>query len=224
MKNRISHAVSTIFILIVIGLGQLPDMAFAQQNGRGRMRSVTRNLYAPNLYADKLALKITLVNLPGARVPGSLWGATYQVFFVAERDFENAAKFMGRNVSKLTPDLFPTKILLTEGEFKKKRLTLIQDRTVINKDILFKVRIPDPQRTSFASLLTFYSVKIYDAKLKKTLYKSGAFIGPPFDPDSPATEPLLPRDTLYLNFYVADDGSLYDSKWKRADNSTQWKN
>jgi hypothetical protein len=41
--------------------------------------------------------------------------------------------------------------------------------------IAFKQKVPDAQQTKFGVLFTVYSVKIFDARLKTTIYDSGSF-------------------------------------------------
>jgi hypothetical protein len=187
-------------------------------------RAVTPNLSAPELYSDQLSLKISLANLPGADAPDSYWQAEFKVYFVAEQDFQRIMKELqkdGRN-RELKPEYFPGRILLAEGSFTKNRLKTLDERTFLREGISFKRKIPAPQRTSFSSLLTFFSVKVHDAKLKRDAYKSDVFIVPPFDTDSSERDKFSPRSGLYLSFYVDERGSIFGSSRKQAGESTVW--
>jgi len=46
---------------------------------------------------------------------------------------------------------------------------------------------------------------------------------PPFDTNTNDRENFTANTTLYLNFYVADDGALYKSNRKSASETTQWR-
>jgi hypothetical protein len=187
-------------------------------------RTITPNLSAPELYSEQMSLKISLVNLPGADVPGSYWQGEFKVYFVAEQDFQRIMKELqrdGRN-RELKPEYFPSRIMIAEGNFTKNRLRTLDERTFLREGILFKRKIPAPQRTSFSSLLTFFSVKVHDAKLKQDAYRSDVFIVPPFDTDSNETGTFSPRSSLYLSLYVDDRGSLFWSSRKQAGESTVW--
>ena len=188
-------------------------------------RTISPNRPAPELYADKLALKLTLINLPGASEPSSSWQLEYKVYFVAEQDFERVVKQLNKEGKgrELSPEDFPTKILLADGQLNKRKLSTLPDRTLWRQGIDFKSKIPLEQQTAFASIMCFYSVKIYDAKLKKNVYGSDVFVVPPFDTNTNDRENFTANTTLYLNFYVADDGALYKSNRKSASEITQWR-
>ena len=187
-------------------------------------RTITPNRMAPEVYSDKLSLKITLMNLPGAATSTSYWEVEFQVFFVPEQDF-------GKNISdikkagkgrELRPEYFPSRILLATGKFNKHRLGTLKERAFLRQGIAFRNKIPPEQRTSFSSLMSFYSVKVFDGKLKKDIYGSSVFIVPPFDTDANASNSLSPRTDLFLNFFVAENGSLFRSNSKSASESTEW--
>jgi hypothetical protein len=195
-----------------------------QPSARIEHRTITPNLSAPELYSDQVSLKIALANLPGADVPGSFWQGEFKVYFVAEQDFQRIMKELqrdGRN-RELKPEYFPSRILIAEGSFTKNRLRTLDERTFLREGIPFKRKIPAPQRTSFSSLLTFFSVKVHDAKLKRDAYRSDVFIVPPFDTDSNERDTFSPRSSLYLSLYVDDRGSLFWSNRKKAGESTVW--
>lgn len=188
-------------------------------------RTIRPNQPAPELYADELSLKITLMNLPGAAIPASHWEVEYKVFFVAEQDFERTVKEMNKagKGRELRPEHFQSKILLAEGKFNKAKLSTLKDRAFLRQKIDFRGKVPHQQQTSFSSIMSFYAVKVYDAKLKRDVYGSDVFIVPPFEPDTNDRNSLSPRNELFLNFFVADDGSLYRSNSKSASESTEWK-
>jgi hypothetical protein len=187
-------------------------------------RTITPDLSAPELYSEQVSLKISLVNLPGADMSGSYWQEEFKVFFVAEQDFQRIMKELqkdGRN-RELKPEYFPNRIMIAEGSFTKNKLGTLDERTFLREGIPFRRKIPAPQRTSFSSLLTFFSVKVHDAKLKRDAYRSDVFIVPPFDTDSNETGTFSPRSSLYLSLYVDERGSLFWSNRKKAGESTVW--
>ncbi len=186
--------------------------------------AITGNSPATELYLNKLTLKVTLINLPGASHMDSSWQAEYQVYFVAEQEFEASMKRLTRNDRgrEPTPSDFPGKILLTEGRFEKKGLSRLEERTFVSDGIEFKRKIPIELQTSFSSILVFYSIKIYDDKLRKNIYKSGVAIYPPFDTDSKENGRTSPRRGVYLSFYVAENGAVYWSSRKSAGETTEW--
>ena len=196
-----------------------------QQKIKVDRRTIRANLIAPELYSDKLSLKITLMNLPGAATATSYWEVEFQVFFVPEKDFGknlDDAKQAGHG-RDLKPEYFPTRILLATGKFNKHNLGTFNERAYVRPGIAFRNKIPPEQQTTFSSLLSFYSVKVFDGKLKKDIYGSNVFIVPPFERDSDDRNNLLPRSELFLNFFVDVDGSLYKSNTKSASETTEWK-
>jgi len=216
---------------IVLALLMLPfpaGMKIGQcQESKARVdrRIITPNRPTPELYADQLSLKITLVNLPGAKLSNSYWQAEYKIYFVPERDFDQIVKRLSKEgkTRDLKAEYFPTKILLAEGTLNKRGLSTLPERTFTRKGIDFKRKIPSDSQTSFSSILSFYTVKIYDAELKKTIYQSDNFIVPPFDTDSADRTSMLARTGLFFSFFVASDGSLYNSNRKRTSESSEWK-
>ena len=195
-----------------------------QQKMRIDRRTVRPNLIAPDLYSDKLSLKITLMNLPGAATSASYWEGEFQVFFVPEKEFEKNMKELNKagKGKELRPEYFPGRILLATGKFNKQKLDTLKDRAYVRPGIAFRDKIPAEQQTSFSSLMSFYSIRVFDGKLKKDIYGSDVFIVPPFETDTNDRNSLLPRTDLFLNFYVAEDGSLYRSNTKSASESTEW--
>jgi hypothetical protein len=188
-------------------------------------RMIRPNLIAPELYADALSLKITLMNLPGAPITTSYWEVEFKVFFVAEQDFEKSMKDINKagKGREIRPEYFQSRILLAEGKYSKRSLPTLKERAFFRPGIGFRDKVPDEQQTSFSSIMTFYSVKVFDGKLKKDIYGSDVFIVPPFEADANDRNSLSRRTDLFLNFFVAEDGSLYRSNTKSASESTEWK-
>ena len=223
MKHR-----RTLQRLIIFGcllLSSLWPVGGAGQEQKMRIdgRTIKPNVIAPEVYSDKLSLKITLMNLPGAATSASHWEVEFQVFFVPEQDFRKNLqdiKKAGKG-RELRPEYFPTRILLATGKFNKHRLGTLKQRAFV-RQIAFRNKIPREQQTSFSSLLSFYSVKVFDGKLKKDIYGSDVFIVPPFEADTNDRNSLLPRTNLFLNFFVAENGSLYRSNNKSASETTEW--
>jgi hypothetical protein len=183
------------------------------------------NQKAPELYTDKLSLRVTLMNLPGATDRSSFWEVEFKVYFVAEQEFERTIREVKKAgaANDLRPEHFASKVLLAEGKFSQKKLANFSDRVFLRQGIVFRDKVPPGQQTSFSSILSFYSVRIFDAKLKKDVYASDVFVVPPFEPDTNDRNILLPRTDLFLNFFVADNGSVYRSNTRKASESTEWK-
>ncbi|MCI0562916.1 MAG: hypothetical protein MN733_30920 [Nitrososphaera sp.] len=188
-------------------------------------RTITPDLRATELYSDRLSLKVTLINLPGADHINSYWHAEFKVYFVPEREFQDSVKQLARNGKdrQLRPEYFPNRIPLTGGKFDKKELGTLDKRTFVSREIEFRRKIPVEHQTSFSSILVFYSIKIYDDKLRKHIYKSDVVVYPPFDTDSNKNDKLSPRSGIYLSFYVAEGGSIYWSNRKSAGETTEWR-
>lgn len=194
-----------------------------QQKMRVDGRTIKPNLIAPELYSDELSLKITLMNLPGAVTSASRWEVEFQVYFVPELDFRKNTEELKKagKARGLRPEYFPTRILLGTGKFNKHRLGTLKERVVV-RQIPFRNKVPHEQQTSFSSLLSFYSVKVFDGKLKKDIYGSSVFIVPPFERDTNNRNSFLPRTELFLNFFVSEDGSLFKSNTKSASETSEW--
>jgi hypothetical protein len=218
----------TLQSLIIFGSLLLSSLwpagaAGQQQKMRIDGRTIRPNLMAPELYSDQLSLKITLMNLPGAVTSASHWEGEFQVFFVPEQDFRrniDDIKKAGKG-RELRPEYFPSRILLGTGKFNKHRLGSLKERAFV-RQIAFRDKVPREQQTSFSSLMSFYSIKVFDGKLKKDIYGSDVFIVPPFERDTNNGNSFFPRTELFLNFFVADDGSLYRSNTKSASETTEW--
>jgi hypothetical protein len=197
----------------------------ANQKIRIDRRTIAPNRPVPELYADKLSLKITLMNLPGAAAVTSHWEIEFRVYFVEEQDFERTVRQMNKagRGRELRPEHFQSKILLAEGKYSKQKLPTLKERAFLRQGIDFRQKVPREQQTSFASIMSFYSVKIFDAKLKKDIYGSDVFTVPPFETLDNDRDSFSPRTDLFLNFFVAQDGSLYRSNTKSASETTEWK-
>ena len=200
-----------LLIILSLLLGLLITTTSAQTNNGG-FKTREPNLYAPNLYADSLDLVAMLVKLPGAHKKQSYWELSYQLYFVPEDKYFEAVRRLPRGGSNPTPEQFPGRILLAEGHQKKTRLGTLKDRTITLSRVSFKSKVPDAQRTKFAVLMTAYSVKIFDAELNTTVYRSGIFLTDPYEPDPNDQKQANARKTLYLNFGVNQDGSLSRSQ------------
>lgn len=212
MLKKIEYGVFifTLFqVLIAVG--------FAQENKKTTVTPVTRNNYASNLYAESLNFQVTLVDLPGAKISGSQWQTSYEIYFVSEADFDNTIQKTGRR--EPTSQDFSEKVLLASGNFNKKQLQEISQRIVEKKAILFKKKIPDNLKTEFAKIIVFYTVKINDANLKQDVYRTGLFITPPFANNGSEKQP---RQNLFLSFFVNGEGKLYTSNQERNKTNTNW--
>ncbi len=212
MLKKIEYS---IFILILFQVLMLAG--FAQGNKKTTVTSVARNSYAPNLYAENLNFQVTLVDLPGAKTSGSQWQTSYEIYFVSEADFDNSIQKIGRR--EPTSQDFSEKILLASGNFNKKQLQGISQRVVEKKAISFKAKIPNDSKTEFAKIIVFYTVKINDANLKQDVYRTSLFITPPFESNG---SEKLPRQNLFLSFFVNGEGKLYTSNQERNKTDITW--
>ncbi len=218
-KTPVRLKTTAILLTIIAIASTQPTLAHGQKPMRPtRTIQFEPNVHSPELYADDLTMQFMLVNLPGAGNQGTSWSGEYQLYFIPEAEFEKNRKSDPRAKD------FANTILLAEGTFKESGLATPQSRTVLRRSIAYKSRIPDGQRTKFAKLLTVYSVKIHDAKLNTTLYKSGIWIGHTFDSDERFSESgkTLPRRIVYANFFVAPDGGLAISQWRHEANNPNW--
>jgi hypothetical protein len=173
------------------------------------------NLYAPDLYADKVDFIATLTDLPGAKKKESYWELSYELYFIPEKTYYQTIRQLPRGGSNPTPEQFPGRILLAEGHKKKKSLGSLTERTLTLTGVPFKQKVPDAERTKFALLMTHYSVRIFDAELNTTVYRSGIFLTEPYETNSEDPKQATPRRTLYLNFGVNRDGTLNGSQLPR---------
>ena len=184
----------------------------AQTRGTG-FRTRENNVYAPQLYADKLDFTATLVDLPGAKNKKSYWELSYQLYFVPEETYWATVRRLPRNGQAM--DYFSQKILIAEGYRKKTRIATLTNRTITLTGLPFKQKVPDGQRTKWAVLITSYAVKIFDAELKTTVTDSGMFVTDPFRDDQ---NQATPRQTIYLTFRVTPNGGLDYSQLAPASN------
>jgi hypothetical protein len=167
-----------------------------------------KDVRAPDLFAERLKLKITLADLPGAGNPNSTWEGSYQIYFIPEADYYSVLDHLPAGSQNLQPAQFSRKVLLGEGSIKKATLATLTDRTYWRDNIDFRSRIADRDRTKFGRILTSYAVKIYDARLKIPLYKSGVFLTYVFEKPRDQSGAVSMRDTLYINFTVTPEGTL----------------
>ena len=182
------------------------------QGTRGGHRTREPNLHVPNLYADKIDLIATLVDLPGSKKKESYWELSYQLFFVPEEKYYETIQRLPKGGSSLTPEEFSGRILLAEGRQKKARLETLQERTISLTGVPFKQKVPDAQRTKFAYLMTSYAVKIFDAELNTTVYYSGMFLTEPYEADLNDEKQDIARKSFYLSFRVTPNGTLNRSQ------------
>jgi hypothetical protein len=191
---------------------------------RGSFVRIEPNHYSPNLYSESLDSKFTLINMPGASQPGSFWELEYEIYFVSEAAYQQTMRQLVGAAGSANPQTsdFQEKTLLRRGKFKVTRLNSLDDRTRLIGPITFKSKVPDAQRTKAASLITSYSVKIYDASLKKTIFDAGLWITKPFEADPRQPANAIPRRTLYTNFFVSPTGDLFKSQWARNGTDTTW--
>jgi len=185
------------------------------QTERSGFRVREPNLYAPNLYADKIDFVATLEKLPGANTKQSYWELSYELYFIPEDKYRETLRRLGRGSFNPTPEQFPGRILLAQGRKKKTRLATLAERTITLSGVPFKQKVPDAQRTKFAVLMTGYSVKIFDAELNTTVLHSGIFLTDPYEAHPQDQKQAIARKTLYLNFGINQNGTLNRSQWAR---------
>ena len=178
-------------------------------------RTREKNLYAPHVYADKIDFLARIESLPGAQKKQSYWELSYQLYFLSEaKDAEAVGRFPQGGYNP-TPEEYPGKILLTMGHQKKRRLSTPEERTILLTGIDLKRKVPDAERTMFGVLMTVWAVKIFDAELKTTIYKSGMFVTHASEVDPKDQKQAVPRKTLYLTFSVTSAGTLNSSQRPR---------
>lgn len=212
MLKKLKDSISILIIFQCLML-----MVFAQEGKMNNVSSIVRNKYSPNLYAEKLNFRVTLVDLPGAKVADSNWQTSYEIYFVSEENFDNTIPKIGRR--EPVPQDFSEKILLASGDFKKNSLQDISQRIVEKYAVIFNTKIPKNSKTEFAKIITFFTVKIYDAKLNENIYRTGLFVLPPFVPNGSEKNPVR---NLFLNFFVTDSGKLYTSNLERSKTNADW--
>ena len=201
----------------------IPSFALHRaQRGHSGFKVREPNLYAPHVYADNLEFIATLVDLPGARKKQSYWELSYELYFVPEDKYYEAVARLPRGPSNPTLEQFPGRVLLLEGHKKTRRLDTLKERTIHLTGVSFKQRVPDAQRTKFARLMTHFSVKVFDAELKTTVYRSGLFFADPYEDHPQDPNQAIARQKIYLNFMVTPDGYLNLSQLAREAGSTKW--
>lgn len=212
MKNSIIYIFSFIlFAFFQIGVVN----SISGQNKTAFIRT-SPNTYTPSLYSDKINIQVMLVNLPGVKFSGSTFQGTFKTYFIPEGEIEKLAQSKGGSIDKLNSGDISNKTLLISGSFNKNSLD--KDRIYQKLEIPFKQKVPDKLRTMLGKIVTFYSIKIYDAKLKKSIYKDDSFTYFPFERD----DTNKPRKIFHLSFYVNDRGSLYTSSLPRNTSDTNW--
>ncbi|MCA1629440.1 MAG: hypothetical protein LC774_03530 [Acidobacteria bacterium] len=183
-------------------------------------RRIEPNMLAPELYEDKLSMKFTLVDLPGAADPRSTWDASYQLYFISEAEFEKVSREVIRRQQEKEP-VNKTFGWNPEPAISKRNIVTPQQRIHLHDQIAFREKIPAELRTKGAHLLTVYSVKVYDASLKVPSYDKGIFFMFPFD-DETDPEKIAPRKIVYTSFYVSPKGDIWESRLPRKDGDTNW--
>lgn len=228
-KKKITSSIVRIAVTCLMATGCLLLSAASSEAQddkakRGSFVHIEPNYYSPALYSESLNCKVTLINLPGADQRGSYLEVEYEIYFVSEVNFDQTMRRLVGRVGTANPQAsdFTEKILLARGSFKATRLNSLQGRTRIVGPIAFKSKIPDAQRTKAANLITSYSVKIHDARLKRRIFDAGVWITKPFEADPSRPETAIPRRTLYANFFVSNDGDLFKSQWPRNTTATTW--
>jgi hypothetical protein len=197
------------------------DLHRAQRGNTG-FKVREPNLYAPHVYADNLEVIVTLVDLPGAKKKQSYWELSYELYFVPEDKYYEAIQRLPKGPSNPTPEQFPGKVLLLQGHKKLRDLDTLKERTIHLTGVALKKRVPDAQRTKFAYLMTHYSVKIFDAELKTTVYRSGIFLTEPYEDHPQDPNQAIARKTIYMSFMVTPEGYLNRSQLARDPGSTKW--
>ena len=195
-------------------------MARQAPAGRRSFRTATPNLHAPELYSRALKVRITLVDLPGAGDPASCWEMSYRLYHISEESFDKAVR--GRRSGGWDPTEadFPGRVLLEGGTFQRGPLSDLQDRTFLSPAVPFKSKVADKHRTKFAHLLIIYSLKISDARLHSTIYKSGSFFDDPFETRDGRD---AARETFNLSFRVTARGGVEASILPEHATATAWR-
>ena len=213
MKNSIIGKLQ----VVIIGFTLLSciHIVLGQQN-KGTYIRVDSNKYAPNLYSDKINIQVLLVNLPGLNTKGSNFQGSFKMYFIPEGELENFVQSKGGAIDELNESDISNKVLLGSGTFNK---TLLSSSKIYEKiGIPFKQKVSDKQRNMLGKVEVFYTVKIYDAKLKTNVYKNSSFSYSVFD----RNDLNQARNTFNLSFFVNEKGQLYTSSLPREKTSTTW--
>lgn len=219
MHLKLTKAAPWLCLVFALCSFHSGSSARAQEPSTG-FKEIEPNVHAPQFYSDHLNLKVTLVNLPGADEPGSSWEASYQVFFIAEADFKKVLSGRPPGGWNPTPADFPTRLMLGQGTFKRTSLQTLPDRSYLSSNIPLKMKVANKYRTKYAVILTSYSVKIFDARLKSSVYRSGVFVARPFVEEAGGAGAA--RKLLYANFFVNPEGRLFYSQRPRNSEATTW--
>ncbi len=206
-----------LYFTIFIFLLQAFSVQFAQaQANKSTFIKVTPNLYAPELYAEKIALQIMLVNLPGLEESRSSFQGSYNIYFIPEDEIGKQAQSRGGVINQLKPGDISNKIFISTGKFNKTQLS--SNRVFEKNNILFRSKVPDKLRMMRGNIVIFYSIKIYDGKLKKSVYRDSSFIYFPFETENTNNA----RKTFHISFFVNEGGKLYTSSLPREKTTTIW--
>lgn len=223
LNNKIIRVCAAV--LLAVASSTSLELSATAQGGRqsSLSRNVEPNVYAPDLYADKLRMKFTLVNLPGSGEPGSFWEISYRLYFIPEAVFaKEVERRKHGEQNSAGPPQYSRQVLLAQGHFKKAKTATLKDRTYILDGVDFKSKVPDGERTKFAILMTVYSVKIFDARLKTTAYHSSYFVTTPFADDPAQPQKAVPRTTIYTSFYLSPKGNIWGSQLPREGDDINW--
>lgn len=209
MKKKDVYCVVVLFIILSV------QVIYSQGNKTNFIR-VTANTQAPSLYSEKINLQILLVNLPGVSDKKSNFQGTYKAYFIPEGVIENLAQSKGGAIDELIPNEISNKTLLASGNFN--RILLSSNRLFEKSSIAFKNKVNDKDRTMLGKIVVFYSVKIFDAKLNKNIYKDSSFTYFTFERDNIN----IARRTFHISFNVNENGKLYTSSLPRDKSSNSW--
>jgi hypothetical protein len=225
MISRIIHILvaQCALLFCLFSPFEICAQSFVRQTPTGTFGKRENNIYAPELYAKEINFIATLVDLPGAKNTKSYWELSYQLYFIPEDKYYEALERMPAGSANPGPEQFPGKILLAEAHAKKAKLATLKERTHISNRLPFKDKIPDPARTKFARVMTSYSIKIFDAELNTTVYRSGIFLTKPYDQDTSNSATPAPRQTIYLNFMISPQGVLNRSQSPRKADDITWR-
>ncbi len=199
-----------VFVLMLIAFTDVNA-----QNNKGTLTRTTANAYSPNLYSDKINFQILLVNLPGVDIKGSTFEGSYKTYFMPEGELEKILRSSGGVIDELSASDITNKTLLNSGKFVKSALN--SNRLFEKIGIPFKSKVSDSLRTMVGKVIVFYSIKIYDAKLKKSVFKDSSFIYSVYEGNTETA-----RKTICLSFFVNENGKLYTSSLARNKTSTTW--
>jgi len=87
-RSQLIRDLMLLIILSMIPLGT-PSRISCAQDGKPKgtvFRKLEPNLYSPQLYAEKLKIKFSLVDLPGSKDARSTWEVSYRLYFISEAE------------------------------------------------------------------------------------------------------------------------------------------